>query len=234
MSSESKMVEDVPESTSTTSLCSSSTATTSSLSSSSSSSSSFLSSSQSPSADASIKQLWGGSFQALIPNRFLDLSDVRPVPNHQEIYSDSDYDQSIIFELNDMQRDLSDQQAVKFFWMEGSASQATSFTPVASGHILLETLPNLQGVVDSVSFFVGNQMISKGRETVDNEIQVYIALFRMEKFTTDFLITFNLPLAFAEGSMGYGRPIQNHEELMGLVQSVIMSLKMNNAAVFGQ
>ena len=45
------------------------------------------------------RKLFGGAIEAQIPSRFIDVSDFRPVPDHQEVFSDEAADQSIIIEI---------------------------------------------------------------------------------------------------------------------------------------
>jgi hypothetical protein len=44
-------------------------------------------------------QLWGGAVLAQLPARFADVSDVREVPDHQEVWADAHTDQSVILEI---------------------------------------------------------------------------------------------------------------------------------------
>ena len=44
-------------------------------------------------------QLFGGMVSMDVPTRMEDVSNFRPVPDHQEIYTDANSDQSVIIEL---------------------------------------------------------------------------------------------------------------------------------------
>lgn len=44
-------------------------------------------------------QLFGGMASMSLPPRMADVSDFRPVPDHQEIYTDANSDQSVIIEI---------------------------------------------------------------------------------------------------------------------------------------
>lgn len=51
-------------------------------------------------ADQTISQpLFGGMASMTIPTRMQDVSDFRPVPDHQEVYADGAIDQSVIIEI---------------------------------------------------------------------------------------------------------------------------------------
>ena len=43
--------------------------------------------------------LYGGMASIVLPTRMADVSDFRPVPDHQEIYTDANSDQSVMIEI---------------------------------------------------------------------------------------------------------------------------------------
>lgn len=45
------------------------------------------------------RQLFGGMVSIQCPSRFVDVSDFRPVPDHQEVLADASADQSVIVEI---------------------------------------------------------------------------------------------------------------------------------------
>ena len=45
------------------------------------------------------RMLFGGAITCRIPERYVDVSDFRPIPDHQEVYADGGTDQSVIFEI---------------------------------------------------------------------------------------------------------------------------------------
>jgi hypothetical protein len=44
-------------------------------------------------------QLYGGMASVDLPSRMTDISDFRPVPDHQEVYTDANSDQSVSVEI---------------------------------------------------------------------------------------------------------------------------------------
>ncbi len=46
-----------------------------------------------------IRNLFGGAINMHIPARFVDLSDLMPVPDHQEVMVDGETDQSLVVEI---------------------------------------------------------------------------------------------------------------------------------------
>lgn len=49
--------------------------------------------------DVQLHQLFGGAVEMAFPQRLIDVSDFRPVPDHQEVYADGGEDQSLIVEV---------------------------------------------------------------------------------------------------------------------------------------
>ena len=45
------------------------------------------------------RPLYGGMVELLVPQSMTDVSDIRPVPDHQEVFSDGLTDQSLIVEI---------------------------------------------------------------------------------------------------------------------------------------
>lgn len=47
----------------------------------------------------SVRSLFGGAITCPISTRFQDVSNLRPVPDHQECFADGDADRSFVFEI---------------------------------------------------------------------------------------------------------------------------------------
>jgi hypothetical protein len=57
---------------------------------------------------ANVRELYGGAMRIMLCSRFQDLSDFRLIPDHQEVFSDANTDQSVIVEINEMLQDVVD------------------------------------------------------------------------------------------------------------------------------
>ena len=49
--------------------------------------------------ESTTRPLYGGMVDLLVPQSMTDVSDYRPVPDHQEVFSDGLTDQSLIVEI---------------------------------------------------------------------------------------------------------------------------------------
>jgi hypothetical protein len=45
------------------------------------------------------RALYGGAMSARLPDRYVDVSDFRPVPDNQEMWTDASRDESVIVEI---------------------------------------------------------------------------------------------------------------------------------------
>lgn len=141
-------------------------------------------------------ELYGGAFTIDYPNRFVDISHYRPIPDHQEVYIDPDRDQSIIIELNSYQ-DVPDTAAIGVHWkdlMSDSSSDAAQIEE--QGELTQYTLsdPAVNQYVAYIGFADGTAHVGKYKEEALNTIRTYIVNLRMKCVTTDVLIIFNIPL----------------------------------------
>lgn len=64
-------------------------------------------------------ELYGGACQISIPQRFIDVSNMRQVPDHQEVFACGAHtDQSIIVEIVELSADVPDDEIAAFHFNE--------------------------------------------------------------------------------------------------------------------
>ncbi|KAI3788742.1 hypothetical protein L2E82_01515 [Cichorium intybus] len=59
--------------------------------------------------------LFGGAISTTFPLRFEDVSNIREVPHHQEVFVDPACDESLIFELLELKHDVADNGSATWF-----------------------------------------------------------------------------------------------------------------------
>ncbi|KAK7274807.1 hypothetical protein RIF29_15906 [Crotalaria pallida] len=141
--------------------------------------------------------LFGGKISSIFPHRFQDISNVREVPDHQEVFADPSRDESLIFELLEFKPDVPDNGSATWFLQDLAREQD------AEGCVVIEQ----SGVLDApglmyrntpavVSTAVGQMTISKGRQgrEAQNLVKVYLANLRLKAVETDVLITAYEPI----------------------------------------
>eukprot|EP00959_Pyramimonas_sp_CCMP1952_P268668 5617556-Pyramimonas_sp.AAC.1 len=62
------------------------------------------------------RDLFGGAIEMHLSERFVDISDYRQVPDHQECFADGNRDQSFLVELLDYKEEVSDGESARFFF----------------------------------------------------------------------------------------------------------------------
>ncbi|XP_056426050.1 ran guanine nucleotide release factor [Hyla sarda] len=146
------------------------------------------------------RPLFGGAFSAVLPPNIQDVSDLREIPDNQEVFVHHDTDQSIIVELLEYQKGMSDPDAARYHFEDIAASNdAQGRAEVVS----VEPLPLAQLSLTSCSSawtLTGHQLVSKFNEQAQNTVTIHMALFRMQQYATDLLVTFNDPVAIDPAS----------------------------------
>ncbi|CAI9096622.1 OLC1v1032813C1 [Oldenlandia corymbosa var. corymbosa] len=144
--------------------------------------------------DTSVNRpLFGGAITSTFPLRFTDVSNIRQVPDHQEVFVDPSRDESLIFELLDLKTDVPDNGSATWFLQDLANEQ-----DAAEGAMVIEQSGvfeanglNVGNVPSVVSTAVAQMGISKGRQgrEAQNIVKVYLANIRLKGVGTDVLIT---------------------------------------------
>ncbi|GAB5368494.1 hypothetical protein AAMO2058_001324100 [Amorphochlora amoebiformis] len=136
--------------------------------------------------------LYGGTFKASLPSGLVDMSNVRQVPNHQEFYANADTGANVIFEINEMVKNVDDNEAVEFFFNNLAKDNDAKESKIARQGKL--DLPGCKGY--HTSYAIGEHLVN---ERLDNKgpelrLRVHMALIRLKKVTSDFLIIMAVPV----------------------------------------
>eukprot|EP01083_Nonionella_stella_P076483 208424_1 len=179
-------------------------------------------------------QLFGGAFECSIPARFTDISQFRLVPDHQEVFADSNSDQSICFDILEYQ-ETSDEKALLVHWNElASLNDCKEKEVCESGTLAPADMQLLEGA-DFTGYLIGNQRVSKGRDDISkaNSVSMYMCLIRCKKVTSDIVISINVPVEIADGSQSSGAHILGNDENQALVRQVLSTFRIKDWGIFG-
>lgn len=137
-------------------------------------------------SEQDIRQLFGGAITAEIPAVFTDVSQLREVPDNQEVFAHADTDRSVIIELLELQKDIPAHVLPAQFHLDNLAEE--------SGAVSIESHV-ARALPDNVSIANGTHRIAKYKDAagVANEVDVYVACVRLSNVSTDLLIVFNDP-----------------------------------------
>lgn len=180
--------------------------------------------------------LFGGGLSAVIPHSATDVSDLREIPDNQEVFAHAHTDQSLIVELLEYQGQVADQDAARYHFediagsnkaLEPGAFEVTSVVPLPKSELSLSEC-------GSAWMLTGTQCVSKFNEEARNTVTLHLGLFRLPQFSTDVLITFNDPQSISPASSS-AAAVETHREPWTVqdFQRLLQSLTLHNPGLFG-
>ncbi|KAI8917377.1 Ran-interacting Mog1 protein-domain-containing protein, partial [Entophlyctis helioformis] len=142
------------------------------------------------------RPLYGGAMTAAVPANFVDASQLREVPDHQEVFVDMTGESSMIVELLEAEDgDNVVMSAQRHYAQLADDNDATGpdARVVSVQEISAAQLPQaLQQA--KVALLVGVQRIAKFRErgeAAKNTVGIYLGIMHLPTVGTDVLVTFN-------------------------------------------
>ncbi|XP_023931500.1 ran guanine nucleotide release factor, partial [Lingula anatina] len=140
------------------------------------------------------QMMFGDSLSVFLPNDAKDVSEIREIPDNQEVFTHSQMDQSVIFEILEYVKEDSHQQAMRTHFEDvclsnevGEDSEIITIEAVPADRIQMEH-------AKCVWYLKGCQRVAKFNEDAKNTVEIHMALFRLPQFDSDILVTFNNPL----------------------------------------
>lgn len=180
--------------------------------------------------------LFGGALSALLPHSATDISEVREIPDNQEVFAHAHTDQSLIVELVEYQGQVADQDAAKYHFediagsnkaLEPGSFEVTAMVPLSKSEVSLSDC-------SSAWMLTGTQSVSKFNEEARNVVSIHLGLFRLPQFSTDVLITFNDPQSISPDSSS-AASVEAHREPWTVLdfQRLLQTLTLHNPGLFG-
>jgi hypothetical protein len=207
--------------------------------------------SQNMSSSSSARELFGGAITAEIGENWLDASDARPVPDHQEVWLERDADLSLVIEILE-RAEAADADCAAFHFEDVAGSneavgtsviRVTALPIVEMHHSLhqagpcyllhgLQTLPRantsagpLAEMASAASASSSSALASEGLQG-PCELSVQMAIVRLAAQETDLMVSLNRPCA---PSTGAERGAADAELLLATVRS----LEIRDWGLFG-
>ncbi|XP_051233962.1 ran guanine nucleotide release factor [Dicentrarchus labrax] len=180
--------------------------------------------------------LFGGALSAVLPHSATDISELREIPDNQEVFAHAHTDQSLIVELVEYQGQVADQDAARYHFediagsnkaLEPGAFEVTSVVPLPKSELCLADC-------SSAWMLTGTQCVSKFNEEARNTVTLHLGLFRLPQFSTDVLITFNDPQSISPDSSS-AASAGTHREPWTVqdFQRLLQTLTLHNPELFG-
>ncbi|XP_047564421.1 ran guanine nucleotide release factor isoform X4 [Lutra lutra] len=165
--------------------------------------------------------LFGGAFSAALPPGALDVSDLRPVPDNQEVFCHRVTDQSLIVELLELQAHVQGEEAARYHFEDVGGVQGARAMQVDNAQpLVLENLA-LRNCCQEAWVLSGKQQVAK-------DVTVHQALLRLPQYQTDLLLTFNDP-PLSLGPENLSLPPWS----LGDFEQLVTSLTLHDPNIFG-
>ncbi|XP_049400446.1 uncharacterized protein LOC125864469 [Solanum stenotomum] len=191
------------------------------------------------------RSLFGGAVSTTFPIRFQDVSNVRQVPDHQEVFVDPERDESLIIELLDLKMDVADSGSATWFIQDLANEQEAEGTTITEQSAVFEApelcYRNMPAVITTA---VGQMAVAKGRQgrEAQNLVKVYLANIRLKEVGTDVLITAYEPLVInplseSATAVGAGMAVPAAQSgvtpMAEVFKLAVSNFKVHNWSLFG-
>lgn len=152
-------------------------------------------------SEYSKRSLFGGAITLVLPNSFEDVSVIRQVPDHQEVYVDKLSDMSMIVEIFSYDETIPNERAALHYFDDLAQCNLAQDIKIHSHEIISDPafVPCIRQTFPKCAV-IGSQAISKfareqeGANTAPPDIvQIWLVLLRLASVGTDLLITLNSP-----------------------------------------
>ncbi|CAI2381047.1 unnamed protein product [Moneuplotes crassus] len=138
--------------------------------------------------------LYGGALGIQLPGDFNDLSDIMPIEDNQEVFTDMKYDAKLIIEVLEC-LDLNDETALSSNFKELAETQNATDVCIEKCGINAEVAPKIRGSNIIKSYLKGTQHIipSKRADEDREEVTLFMVHLRLKEHDADILVTLNVP-----------------------------------------
>jgi hypothetical protein len=148
--------------------------------------------------------LYGGAIFSKLHDAYMDISNLREVPDHQEVFVDNNSDNSLIVELFDYEANLTDEAAIEHYFTELATFNESKLNAIiTNGNMTEQTFcPSIPAQFPRIAL-IGKQSASKFKARSGSEVDefyVILVLIRLANVGTDMLISLNIPRKKAQNS----------------------------------
>ncbi|KAG4304807.1 hypothetical protein PORY_001860 [Pneumocystis oryctolagi] len=172
-----------------------------------------------------LRHLFGGAITTEIPNDFIDASQFRQIPDHQEVLVNVNDERSLMVEILEL-APVDDMDVTKFhFDILAEDNDSKENLILNSSYITLES-------EYKVYFLEGIQKVFKyNKQTIPKDLQsacvphipyivVFLSVLRLHEKSTDIVITINIPFSEIQGLY----PFLKDSQLLALESENVLNL----------
>ncbi|KAF8948089.1 hypothetical protein BGZ47_006497 [Haplosporangium gracile] len=170
------------------------------------------------------QELYGGAITINLPSKFGNISHVREVPDHQEVFVNLDEDQSVIVEILELAAEATDDNCAAFHFQQLAEDNDAEDASIVQSVTLLNNIELPTWPADAkIYLLLGQQRIAKFNEQqrlqqhhlataastsssttagadARNLVQIMMVVFRLPRQETDIVLSYNVPLQISDSS----------------------------------
>ncbi|KAI0062237.1 Mog1p/PsbP-like protein [Artomyces pyxidatus] len=148
-------------------------------------------------SDFTQRGLFGDAITALFPSKLIDASDLRQIPDTQEVLLYPDSDVSIILEILERVQSNDHTDAAKFHFE--SLAHDNSALSSSVGEVAI--IPNdREDLTPSPVVLYGSQVVKKFNRERGDDVRILLALYRVEEKQVDLVLSMNIPMRSEAGA----------------------------------
>ncbi|KAF8319274.1 Mog1p/PsbP-like protein [Clavulina sp. PMI_390] len=138
-----------------------------------------------------IRELFGGAITVELPDGLIDASDLRQIPDTQEVFLTPDSDVTYIIEILESVNAKDLIEATKFHFESLAHDNDASSSSIESVEIS-DTTRELPQPTPYI--LQGSQLVRKYNRPTPDQVQILLALFRVDGHNSDIVLTLNAPV----------------------------------------
>ncbi|KAG0222179.1 hypothetical protein B0O80DRAFT_465151 [Mortierella sp. GBAus27b] len=195
------------------------------------------------------QELYGGAITLSLPSKFDNISNVRQIPDHQEVFVNLREDQSVIIEILELAADATDENCAAFHFRQlAEDNNAEDASEIQSVTLLNNAELPTWPADAKIYLLLGQQRVAKFNEDQRaqdpsdpslqqdprNLVQIMMVVVRLPRQETDIVITYNVALQISDASSSKQ---VSHEgdihEAEAWFRNLITSFQVRNWGLFG-
>ncbi|TFK72518.1 Mog1p/PsbP-like protein [Pluteus cervinus] len=154
------------------------------------------------------RELFGGAITASTVADLVDASDLRQVPDTQEVFMYSDSTISIVVEILERVEPSDDYEAARFHFASLAHDNDAAKSDVHESSIIPHD--RVGDLTPPAIVLRGRQEVTKFNRRITDTVDILMALYRVQDHNIDIVVTFNLPVETAD-AQGAADPAQRAE-----------------------
>ncbi|KAF8803553.1 Mog1p/PsbP-like protein [Phlegmacium glaucopus] len=155
-----------------------------------------------------VRDLFGGAITAQTVPTLIDASDLRHVPNTQEVFMYPDSSVSIIVEILQRVESSTGDGAIRLHFDSLAHDNSAQSVEIEE---TCEIRNDRGNNTPPAMVLKGVQFIPKFNLTVADKVRILMALFRVESKAVDVVVTFNIPVVSVDGGAVGNEDVAKYE-----------------------